>query len=296
MPSLKHLRIRINSVKSTQKITSAMKMVAAAKLRRAQERAVAARPYAMRMRRILGSLAESVRGLPGAPPLLAGTGRDDVHLLVVFTSDRGLCGAFNSQIVRAVRRRIGELAGKGREVRLICVGRKGRDQLRRTHGDLIVETFQGLGTREGAQFADAEAIALGVRRLLDAGEIDVCTLFYNRFVSVLSQPPSEFQVIPLPPGEAPGRTAAEGPQALYEYEPGEEEVIAELLPRNLVAQIFQVLMESAAGEQGARMTAMDSATRNAGEMIDALTLQFNRTRQANITKELIEIISGAEAL
>ncbi|MBX6321923.1 MAG: F0F1 ATP synthase subunit gamma [Rhodospirillaceae bacterium] len=296
MPSLKDLRIRINSVRSTQKITSAMKMVAAAKLRRAQEQAEAARPYAESMQRVLAALAGSVAGREGAPPLLAGRGSDRVHLIVVMTSDRGLCGAFNSSIVRGVRRRIRELQAEGKEVKLLCVGRKGRDQLRRDYGRLIVGTIEEVG-KPRLTFAAAEAIAARIAAMYEAGEFDVCTIVYNRFKSVITQVVTLQQLIPFAePEGAASRTGAEPSLAVYEYEPDEDEILADLLPRNLAVQVYKALLENAASEQGARMTAMDSATRNAGEMINRLTINYNRTRQAVITKELIEIISGAEAL
>jgi F-type H+-transporting ATPase subunit gamma len=293
MASLKDLRNRINSVKSTQKITSAMKMVAAAKLRRAQEQAEAARPFAERMERMLASLAAGAVGQEGAPPLLAGTGRDQVHLVVVMTSDRGLCGAFNSSIVRGSRRLIRDLQGQGKEVKILCVGRKGYDQLRREYGPLIVDTITDVG-RPRLGFGDAEAIATRVREMYEAGAFDVCTIVYNRFKSAMTQIVTVQQLIPFAQPEA--EEAAGGEQPLYEYEPSEEAILSELLPRNLAVQIYKALIENAASEQGARMTAMDSATRNAGEMINRLTITYNRTRQAVITKELIEIISGAEAI
>ncbi|MFQ5775153.1 MAG: F0F1 ATP synthase subunit gamma [Kiloniellaceae bacterium] len=297
MPSLKDLRIRIASVKSTQKITSAMKMVAASKLRRAQEQVEAARPYAERMERMLGSLAESTAGQQGVPRLLAGTGREEVHLVVLGTADRGLCGAFNSNIVREARRAVDSLREKGRTVKILCVGRKGRDQLRRNYGDLILDTIEDVA-RPRLTFAGAEDIARRIERMFEAGEFDVCTMFYARFKSAISQVVTSQQLIPFaPPGaEAAEPTVGVGAKAVYEYEPAEEEILTELLPRNLAVQIFKALLENNASEQGARMTAMDNATRNAGDMIDGLTLTYNRTRQAVITKELIEIISGAEAL
>lgn len=297
MPSLKDLRIRIDSVKATQKITSAMKMVAAAKLRRAQEQAEAARPYAERMERILTSLAASLAVKEGSSPLLAGTGKDETHLLVVVTSDRGLCGAFNSSLARDTRRLIADLQGAGKTVKILCVGRKGRDVLRRDYGSLIVGKFEGVGARR-LEFAEADQIAGRIAEMLDEGAFDVCTVIYNRFQSVISQVVTRQQLVPLPePALEATEAGVEGAaQAVYEYEPEEGELLADLLPRNLSVQIFRALLESAAGEQGARMTAMDNATRNAGEMIDDLTLNYNRTRQAYITKELIEIVSGAEAL
>ncbi len=298
MPSLKDLRVRIASVKSTQKITSAMKMVAAAKLRRAQEQAEAARPYAERMERMLSSLAAASVGKEGAPELLAGKGRDQVHLLVVGTADRGLCGGFNSSIVREVRRRIAALRKTGKTVKLLCVGRKGRDQLRREFGDAIIDTVEDVA-RPRLHFEAAESIAKRVAQMFEAGEFDVCTIYYARFKSAISQIVTAQQLIPFAPAEADGaQTAASGGDSLavYEYEPSEEDILAALLPRNLAVQVFRALLENSASEHGARMTAMDNATRNAGDMIDNLTLTYNRTRQAVITSELIEIISGAEAL
>jgi F-type H+-transporting ATPase subunit gamma len=293
MPSLKDLRVRINSVKSTQKITSAMKMVAAAKLRRAQERAVAARPYAERMERVLRSLAASMAGQEGAPALLAGTGRDAVHLVVVMTSDRGLCGGFNSTIVRSARRLIRDLRSDGKQVKVLCVGRKGRDQLRRDFSSLIIGTIEDIA-KPRLTFDAADRVARRIAGMFEAGEFDVCTIIYNRFKSAMTQIVTTLQLIPL---------AAEGPApetggagASYEYEPDEETILSELLPHNLSVQIYKALLENGASEEGARMTAMDSATRNAGDMINRLTINYNRSRQAYITKELIEIISGAEAV
>ena len=306
MPSLKDLRVRIASVKSTQKITSAMKMVAAAKLRRAQEQAEAARPYAERMERMLSSLAAASAGREGAPELLAGKGRDQVHLLVVGTADRGLCGGFNSSIVREVRRRITELRGDGKTVKLLCVGRKGRDQLRREYGAAIIDTVEDVA-RPRLRFEAAESIAKRIAEMFEAGEFDVCTIYYARFQSAISQIVTAQQLIPFAPVDRPtdgdgaeaaasGRESGGDSLAVYEYEPTEEEILAALLPRNLAVQLFRALLENSASEHGARMTAMDNATRNAGDMIDNLTLTYNRTRQAVITSELIEIISGAEAL
>ena len=296
MPSLKDLRLRIASVRSTQKITSAMKMVAAAKLRRAQEHVEAARPYAERMERMLGSLAQAAAGQEGASKLLAGTGRSDVHLFVVGTADRGLCGGFNSSIVREARRAIEALTKDGKTVKILCVGRKGRDQLRRFYGDLIIDTIEDVA-KPRVTFETAEKIAQRITQMFEAGEFDVCTLYYARFKSAMTQIVTAQQLIPFAvEGEAEEEPATGGARAVYEYEPDEQEILAELLPRNLAIQIFKGLLENNASEQGARMTAMDSATRNAGEMINKLTLTYNRTRQAVITKELIEIISGAEAL
>ena len=290
MPSLKSLRMRINSVKSTQKITSAMKMVAASKLRREQSQAEAARPYAVRMERMLGTLAASVSG-PLAPRLLVGTGKEQTHLLLPVTADRGLAGAFNTNIGRLTRNIARRLEADGRTVRILPVGRKGRDYLRRELASRIGEDISFAG-RKSIGYADAAAIAQRVTALVESGEVDVVTVIYNRFHSVISQIPTETRLVPAPVPEA-GSVAAGG---VVEVEPEETEVLARLLPQNLAVQIYRALLESAAGEHGARMTAMDNATRNAGDMIKRLTLNYNRARQANITKELIEIISGAEAV
>ncbi len=294
MPSLKDLRNRINSVKSTQKITSAMKMVAASKLRRAQAQAEAARPFAERMERMLGALAASVADSPGAPQLLVGTGNDRVHLLVPVTADRGLAGAFNASIGRATRTLAYRLEAEGKTVKIYAVGRKGRDYLRRE----LASRFSGdvsYAGKKRVEFSDAEAIAQRVTAMLAAGEVDVVTIIYNRFQSVISQVVTEQRLVPAPiPEGATGADALGG--AVYEFEPDEETILARLLPQNLAIQIYRAMLESAAGEHGARMTAMDNATRNAGDMIKRLTLNYNRARQANITRELIEIISGAEAL
>jgi F-type H+-transporting ATPase subunit gamma len=290
MPSLKDLKIRIASVKSTRKITQAMQMVAAAKLRRAQEAAEAARPYAERMEGVLGNLAAGVGTGPSAPRLLAGTGRDDTHLLVVATAERGLCGGFNSSIVRLARVHINKLAAAGKTVKILTVGKKGREQLRRDHGKLIVGHVD-LSNVKRLGYVDAAGIAQDVLHRFDEGEFDVCTIFYNRFQSVISQIPTARQLIP-----AVFEAGEGGGSAQYEYEPDEGAILADLLPRGVATQIFTALLENAASEQGARMSAMDNATRNAGEMIDKLTIQYNRSRQQAITNELIEIISGAEAL
>ena len=295
MPSLKDLRNRISSVRATQKITSAMKMVAAAKLRRAQEAAEAARPYAERMERMLGSLGGSMAGSAGAPKLLAGSGDDRTHLVVVATADRGLCGGFNGGIVRRARELIDELETAGRTVRILCVGRKGRDQLRRLHGTKIVDVIEGVG-RRSVEFAEADAIAERVRTMFDEGGFDICTIVYARFKSAISNEVTVQQLVPAPLPEADEDAASEGPSAVYIYEPDEETILEDLLPRNVSVQVYRALLENAASEHGARMAAMDNATRNAGDMIARLTLQYNRTRQAMITKELIEIISGAEAV
>jgi F-type H+-transporting ATPase subunit gamma len=291
MASLKDMRVRIAATKATQKITKAMQMVAASKLRRAQAAAEAARPYAERMSKVLGSIAAAVAGSDSAPKLLAGTGSDNVHLLVVCTAERGLCGPFNSSIVRLAREKANALTGEGKDVKILCVGRKGFDQLRRQYGKQIIETIELRGVRV-LGFEQGEMIAKKIVALFDDGAFDACTLFFSRFKSVIAQIPTAQQIIP--PLFETNKEA--GSPAFYEYEPEEEEILAELLPRNLAVQVFRALLENAASEQGARMSAMDNATRNAGEMIRKQTLTYNRTRQAMITKELIEIISGAEAL
>ena len=294
MASLKALRMRINSVKSTRKITQAMKMVAAAKLRRAQQRAESARPYAERMERMLASLGAAVAGQPDAPRLLVGTGGDQVHLLVVVSGDRGLAGAFNTNVGRFARTRIRELETAGKTVKILAVGRKGATFLRREFGSRFVGEISFAG-KKVVGFEDAAEVAAKITAMLEAGEYDVCSLIYNRFKNVITQVPSEQQLILAALPEADS-DALEGPQALYEYEPAEDEILASLLPQNLAVQIYRSLLETNAGFYGSQMTAMDNATRNAGEMINKLTLNYNRTRQANITKELIEIISGAEAV
>lgn len=292
MPSLKEFRNRIASVKSTQKITKAMQMVAAAKLKRAQSQAEAARPYAERMARVIANLASAVSG-DSAPALLRGTGRDQVHLIVVMTSERGLCGGFNTQIVRAARERIGELIAAGKTVKILAVGKKGRDQLKRLHGDKIVR-YVDLSEHRNIGAEAAQIVGASIAELYEAGEFDVATLFFSRFKSVISQVPTAIQLIPARAPE--GVSAPDLKGAVYEYEPSEEEILEALLPRYLNGQILQALLENQAGFYGAQMSAMDNATRNAGDLIRKLTLRYNRQRQANITKELIEIISGAEAL
>jgi F-type H+-transporting ATPase subunit gamma len=295
MPSLKELRNRIASVKATQKITKAMQMVAAAKLRRAQMAAEAARPYASRMEAVLANLTTALKGREGGPPLMVGTGKDQVHLLVVCTAERGLCGAFNSAIVRLAREHINRLVADGKQVKILCVGKKGFDQLKRLYAPLIIDTIDFKGVRQ-LSFEHAERVSAKVLELFSQGAFDAATLFFSRFKSVISQLPTAQQIIPATiPAEAPSQEAALG-GAVYEYEPDEAEILADLLPLNITVQIFKALLENAASEQGARMSAMDNATRNAGDMISRLTLNYNRTRQAMITKELIEIISGAEAL
>lgn len=293
MPNLKDLRTRITSVKSTQKITSAMKMVAASKLRRAQEQAEAARPYANRMARMVGSLADSLRDFEAAPKLLIGTGAEETHLLIVATSDRGLCGGFNSSIVRATKARLRMIAASGKQAKIICIGRKGHLQLRREYGSIILEAIPG-PSKGHVTFQNAEEITNRIIPLFEEGAFDVCTVIYNKFASALSQEVTERQLIPFPASEEDGPT--DNLAAIYEYEPEEEVLLAQLLPENIGIQIYRALLENAASEQGSRMAAMDNATRNAGELIDQLKLSYNRTRQAYITKELIEIVSGAEAL
>ncbi len=302
MANLKDLKVRITSVRSTQKITSAMKMVAAAKLRKAQENAEAARPYAKRMERMVASVGASVEGIDGAPAMLAGTGKEDTHLIVVCTSDRGLCGGFNGSIMRQARKMIVELRGQGRNVKLLCVGGKGRDGMKREFGNDIINTIEGIG-RRGVEYSEGRDVAEKITSLFEAGEFDVCTIIFNRFQSAMTQIPTAQQLIPFAPEEAEeGADTVEvsnnesGPSPVYIFEPDEQEILADLLPLNVAVQVFQALLESAASEHGARMTAMDNATRNAGDMIEKLTLIYNRTRQAAITTELVEIVSGAEAL
>jgi F-type H+-transporting ATPase subunit gamma len=293
MPSLKTLRNRIASVKATQKITKAMQLVAASKLRRAQAAAEAARPYAARMAAVLANVAAGSAGSADAPRLLIGTGKDQTHLLVVATGDRGLSGAFNSSIARLARDHARRLMAEGKDVKFLCVGRKGYDALRRLFPRQILEVIE-LRSVKQVGFGNAEEIARKVLALFAEGQFDVATLFYAEFRSIISQIPTARQLIPAEVGAS--APAAAGGGAIYEYEPDEESILADLLPRNLAIQIFRALLENVASEQGAKMTAMDNATRNAGDMIDRYTLQYNRGRQAQITKELIEIISGAEAL
>jgi F-type H+-transporting ATPase subunit gamma len=295
MPSLKDLKNRIASVKATQKITKAMKMVAAAKLRRAQEAAEAARPYSQRMSAVLANIAQATGGQSDAPTLMTGTGRDQVHLLVVCTAERGLCGGFNSQIARFARDHARKLLASGKTVKIMCVGKKGFDILRREFASLIIERVD-LREVKKIGYGNAEAIGRKVISLFEQGQFDVCTLFYSEFKSVISQIPTALQLIPAsaPVNAAPAQPA--GSSAVYEYEPDAGAILGDLIPRNISVQIFRALLENVAGEMGAKMSAMDNATRNAGEMINKLTLSYNRQRQAQITKELIEIISGAEAL
>jgi F-type H+-transporting ATPase subunit gamma len=292
MPSLKDLRNRITSVKSTRKITKAMQMVAAAKLRRAQESALAARPYSERMATVLANLSSSMEGRDDAPQLLAGTGKDQTHLLVVCTAERGLCGGFNSSIARLAREHADRLMAQGKTVKIITVGKKGNDILKRLYGRFIIDTVDLRAARTLA-FSHAQAIAQKVLKLFEDGQFDVCTLFFAEFRSVISQKPTALQLIPA---AVSGGKAPDLGGAIYDSEPDEGEILADLLPRNIAVQIFRALLENAASEQGARMSAMDSATRNAGDMINKLSIRYNRQRQAQITKELIEIISGAEAL
>ena len=290
MANLKDLKNRISSVKNTRKITKAMQMVAAAKLRRAQESAEQARPYAERFMGVLSGLAASVGKSEGAPKLLRGTGEDQVHLLVVITAERGLCGGFNSNIAKRARAHIAQLQEAGKTVKILTVGKKGRDQLKRDFGDVFIDHVD-LTELKRVGYSDAQAIARDVVVSFDAGEFDVATLFYSKFVNVVTQVPTALQVIP-----AAFEEEAEADSTVYDYEPSEEAILSDLLPRGVATQIFSALLENGASEQGARMSAMDNATRNAGDMIDKLTIEFNRSRQAVITNELIEIISGAEAL
>ncbi|MER9422132.1 F0F1 ATP synthase subunit gamma [Mesorhizobium sp. M0317] len=294
MPSLKDLRNRIASVKATQKITKAMQMVAAAKLRRAQEAAEAARPYSERMGAVLANITQAIGGGGDAPALMTGTGKDDVHLLVVCTAERGLCGGFNSQIARLARDHIRRLLADGKQVKIICVGKKGFDILRRDYASLIIDRVD-LRDVKKLGFVNADAIARKIIHLFGEGGFDICTLFYSQFKSVISQIPTAQQIIPAGVASAPAEAAAGG-NAVYEYEPEPGEILTDLIPRNISVQVFRALLENAAGEMGAKMSAMDNATRNAGDMINKLSITYNRQRQAQITKELIEIISGAEAL
>jgi F-type H+-transporting ATPase subunit gamma len=292
MASLKELRNRIASVKATQKITKAMQMVAASKLRRAQAQAEAARPYAERMAAVLANVSNAVKGQPEAPRLLVGTGSDQTHLLVVCTADRGLAGAFSSAIARLARDHANQLIRDGKDVKLFCVGRKGYDMLRRLFERRIVDHVEMRGVRQ-IGFAEADDVGKKILALFDEGAFDVCTLYFSTFKSVISQIPTAQQMIPA---EFPGEAENAGSGASYEYEPDEQTILADLLPRNISVQILRALLENAAGFYGAQMNAMDNATRNAGDMIDRYTLEYNRSRQAQITKELIEIISGAEAV
>lgn len=291
MASLKALRTRIASVKATRKITKAQQMVAVSKLRRAQEAVAAARPYCEKMNAVIASVAAGAKNNPGAPKLLAGTGRDQVQLLIVATSDRGLCGGFNTNIVRYAKQKIEALKAANKTVKVLCIGRKGHDQLKRQYGDIIVDTFDFASVRN-IGFANADEIGKRLLAMFEDDEFDVATVVYSRFKSVISQVPTEMQLIPA----ALKDDDAAGPGSVYEYEPDENEILSDLLPRNVSVQLFHILLENVAGEFGAKMTAMDGATRNAGDVIDKLTILYNRTRQGKITNELIEIISGAEAL
>ena len=295
MASLKDMRTRIASVKATRKITKAMQMVAAAKLRRAQEAAHAARPYAQRMDQILANLNRRLASKEGMSPLLVGTGKDEVHLLVVMTSERGLCGGFNTSIARLARQDIRRLVQAGKTVKVLCVGRKGFDNLRRDYARQIQDRVDLKAVKQLA-YINAEEIADKILAMYEAGEFDVATMYYSEFKNVITQKPTALQLIPAKLPELATGTQPAKAEAIYEYEPSEEEILGQLLKQNLATQVFRGLLENAAGEQGARMTAMDNATRNAGDMINKLTIKYNRQRQANITKELIEIISGAEAL
>ncbi|MDP5364775.1 MAG: F0F1 ATP synthase subunit gamma [Paracoccaceae bacterium] len=291
MPNLKDLKNRIASVKSTRKITKAMQMVAAAKLRRAQDAAEASRPYTERFNAVMAGLASSVGGSDSAPRLLAGTGDDKVHLLVVMTAERGLCGGFNSNIAKLAKQKAAELLGKGKTVKILTVGKKGRDQMKREYASHFVGHVD-LTEIKRVGYADAQEIARDVLARFDAGDFDVATIFYSKFVNVVSQIPTAQQIIPA----SFEQSETDAASTLYDYEPDEEAILADLLPRGVATQIFSALLENGASEQGARMSAMDNATRNAGEMIEKLTIEYNRSRQAVITNELIEIISGAEAL
>ena len=298
MANLKDLRLRISSVKSTQKITSAMKMVAASKLRRAQAAAEEGRPYAERMERMLGELTSGLSSVDGAPKLLAGSGVNENHLIVAITADRGLCGGFNGSIIRNTASKIVELQAEGKKVKLLCLGRKGSDALKRKFSNQIISTLEGL-TKNGVDFDSARDVASNLVERFEAKEFDVCTIIYNKFISVICQQVSIQQIIPFPVPKAEvidAESANKIENGTYLMEPSEEEILDDLLPRNLSVQLYKALLESNASEHGARMSAMDNATRNAGDMLDGLTMTYNRTRQAVITSELIEIISGAEAL
>ena len=295
MASLKDMRTRIASVKATRKITKAMQMVAAAKLRRAQESALAARPYAERMDTVMINLNRRLPTKEGVSPLLVGTGKNDTHLLIVMTAERGLCGGFNSNIAKLARQHAGRLVREGKKVKILTVGRKGADNLRRDYGPAIIDRVEFKGVKQ-IGFVHADDVASRVLQLFEKGEFDVATLFFSEFKSVITQTPKALQLIPIKLPEDTEAAAPRGAEAVNEYEPGEDEIFGFLLKRNIATQIYRGLLENAASEQGARMSAMDNATRNAGEMINKLTIKYNRQRQANITKELIEIISGAEAL
>lgn len=292
MANLKDLKIRIRSVKSTQKITKAMKMVSASKLRRARENAERAVPYAERMERVMRTLANNVSG-DSAPKLLVGNGKNNIHLLVAISSDRGLCGGFNANLTKAVKRKASELISQGKEVKIICIGKKGYEILKSTHASYIVDKIQGIASKKTVPFSDAEEQAHKILKMFEDGAFDTCTVYYNKFISAISQKVTAQQLIPLDMGE---EKAASSNSAVYEYEPSEGQILSDLLPRNIAVQIYNAFLENSASEHGARMSAMDNATRNAGDMIKKLTLKYNRTRQAAITKELLEIIAGAEAV
>ena len=304
MPSLRDYRDRIASVKSTRKITSAMKMVAASKLKKAQEQAESSQPYAEAMAGMIERVAENVVIGPNSPKLLIGTGKDDVHLLVVVSADRGLCGGFNGNLIRQAKLEVSRLVSEGKQVKVICVGRKGFDGLKGSYRENVLKTFGGIMGQARISFADADKVTQMILELFEAGEFDVCTLLYNEFRSVLAQVPVSTQLIPLSFASGDEKAndnikeaeAEEGVKCPYDFEPEEEEILGKILPKNLGVQLYRALLDSAAGEQAARMTAMDNATRNAGDLINDLTLKYNRARQAHITKELIEIISGAEAV
>lgn len=292
MANLKDLKIRIRSVKSTQKITRAMKLVSASKLRRARENSERALPYALRMERVIKTLATNASG-DNAPQLLVGNGKSDNHLLLVISSDRGLCGGFNANLTKAAKRKIAELTAKGKKVKVICLGKKAYEILKSTHASFIIDKKQGIASKKIIPFSDAEEQATNVIKMFENGDFDVCTIFYNKFISAISQKVTAQQLIPLDISATENATAK---SEIYEYEPSEAQILSSLLPQNIAVQIYNAFLENSASEHGARMAAMDNATRNAGDMIKGLTLKYNRTRQAVITKELLEIIAGAEAV
>ena len=291
MPSLDDLRKRIKSVKSTQKITKAMKMVAAAKLRKAQENAEKGRPYSEKMNNIILNLSNSITDKENAPKLLAGTGNEKIHLCIMLTADRGLCGGFNTNIVKKAKYFFEKIKSEGKNLKIITVGSKGYDQIKRAYGNQIIEKISFKDSK-AANYLDAEIVGKKIIQLFDKNEFDICTIFYNKFKNVITQIPQEQQIIPLKSSEVKKNSVEDN----YEFEPEEDEILSNLLPKNISTQIFKAMLENSASEQGSRMSAMDSATRNAGELVDKLTINYNRSRQAAITKELIEIISGAESL
>lgn len=293
MANLKDLKIRIKSVKSTQKITRAMKVVSASKLRRARENAEHALPYAVRMERVMSTLASNAATGDNAPKLLVGNGQSNIHLILVVSSDRGLCGGFNANLCKAVKRKVAELTANGKKVKIICLGKKGYEILKSTHASYIIDKQYGIASKKNIPFSDAETQASNIIKMFEGEEFDVCTIFYNKFITAISQEITAQQLVPLEFGEFPAEV---GSSAVYEYEPSEAKILDDLLPRNIAVQIYTAFLENSASEHGARMAAMDNATRNAGEMIKKLTLKYNRTRQAAITKELLEIIAGAEAV